>query len=154
MIRIYQRGDHVAISEIFPRAIHETASRVYTREQCEAWSERKPNPDHWRRRCELKRPFVAVEDGQVAGFLELDPDGHIDCMYVHPNHQRKGIASSLVAHAVRTCFEFGLRRVFVEASICARPVFEHKGFKVVEERTVVIRGVGLMNYEMELWRPE
>jgi putative acetyltransferase len=152
MIRRYQHGDHRAIAEIFPLAIHEIASEVYSAEQCDAWSEKNPNPQHWEERCEKKQPFVYVENEEVAGFIELDPDGHIDCMYVHPNHKRKGIASALIDQAVQIAFTSGVRRVFVEASICAKPVFENKGFRVIEEKEVTIRGVNLTNYNMELER--
>jgi ribosomal protein S18 acetylase RimI-like enzyme len=153
MIRIFQHGDHQAIAEIFCRAVHEIACAAYTPEQCLAWSAREPNYDHWQRRCELKRPFVAIADGEVAGFLELDPDGHIDCAYIHPKFQRRGIMTGLVAHAVNTCFVFGLKRVYVEASICARPLFEKAGFTVVGENIVTIQGVELLNFRMEKLRP-
>lgn len=150
MIRVYQNGDHAAIAEIFSRAVHEIASQVYTPEQCEVWASREINYDHWQRRCELKRPFVAVENGRIAGFLELDPDGHIDCAYINPDFQRRGIMTALVRHAVETCFAFRLTRVHVEASLCIRPLLEKVGFKVIEERTVTIRAIGLVNYRMEL----
>src|SRR5262245_4382697 len=122
MIRSYQLGDHEAIARIFPAAVHQIASTVYTPEQFLAWSAREPNYDHWQKRCAQKQPFVAVIDGQIAGFLELDPDGHIDCAYINPQFQRRGIMSRLVEHAVRTCFERGVNRLYVEASICARPM--------------------------------
>lgn len=150
MIRPFQHGDHVAIAEIFTRAVHEIAREVYSEEQCLAWSNREPNPTHWKRRCELKRPFVYVVGPEIAGFLELDPDGHIDCAYVHPKFQRRGIASALVRHAAETCFAFGLGRVYVEASLCAKPMFEKLGFKVLEEVQANVRGVELVNYRMEL----
>ena len=152
MIRIYRHGDHPAVARIFTRAVHEIASAVYSREQCLAWSDPEPNVDHWRRRCELKRPFVAEIGTDVAGFLELDPDGHIDCAYVNPDHQRRGVMSALARHAVTTCFDMDVNRLAVDASICARPLFERVGFSVVEERTALVRGVGLTNYRMELVR--
>ena len=154
MIRPYRVGDHLAISEIFPRAIHEIASEAYTAEQCSAWSEKKPNPDYWRKRCEKKMPFVFVQNGEVVGFLELDPDGHIDCMYVHPNEKRKGVASTLIEHAINANTSAGNQRIFVEASICAKPVFEKKGFNVIKEKEVLIKGVSLKNYDMELNQAE
>ena len=150
MIRIYQHGDHGAIARIFTRAVHEIACEAYTPEQCLAWSERKPNEEHWRKRCELKRPFVAVTDGEISGFLELDPDGHIDCAYVNPDFKRRGIMLGLVHHAVETAFAFKLQRVFVDASICAKPLFEKAGFKVIRENIVTIGGIELLNYKMEL----
>lgn len=150
MIRVFQHGDHVSIAEIFTNAVHQIASEVYSREQCLAWSALEVNYEHWKKRCELKRPFVAVPEGEISGFLELDSDGHIDCAYVNPKFKRRGIMTCLVRHAVETCFAFKIRRVHLEASICARPLFEKLGFKVVHENMVTIKGVDLLNYKMEL----
>jgi putative acetyltransferase len=152
MIRVFQHGDHFAIAEIFTNAVHQIASEVYTLEQCLAWSSREVNYDHWKKRCALKRPFVDVTDSEISGFLELDPDGHIDCAYINPKFKRRGIMTGLVKHAVATCFEFNVRRVYVDASICAKPLFEKAGFKVIRENIVTINGVDLLNFKMELWR--
>ena len=149
-IRKFQHGDHVAIAEIFTRAVHEIAAEVYTPEQCLAWSDREVNYEHWRRRCELKRPFVAVSGSEISGFLELDPDGHIDCAYINPDFKRRGIMTRMVEHAITTCFDLNIRRMYVDASICAKPMFEKVGFLVVEEHMVNINGVELLNYKMEL----
>jgi putative acetyltransferase len=40
-------------------------------------------------------------------------------------------------------------RVYVEASICARPMFEKLGFTILSENQVDLGGVKLMNYLME-----
>ncbi|MFC7337201.1 GNAT family N-acetyltransferase [Haloferula chungangensis] len=150
MIRIYQHGDHHSIARIFSRAVHEIASEVYSPEQCLAWSQVEPQPEHWEKRCELKRPFVAVKQSQIAGFLELDPDGHIDYAYVNPDFKRQGIMTRLVTHAVDVAFSMNLPRVYVEASICAKPLFERAGFCVIADRGVDLSGIHLQNYEMEL----
>ena len=60
--------------------------------------------------------------------------------------------TSLVRHAVDTCFAFKIHRVYVDASICARPLFEKVGFKVTRENIVTIDGVDLLNFKMELLR--
>lgn len=150
MIRIFQHSDHVAIADIFSAAVHEIASEVYTEEQCLAWCVRETNYGHWKNRCELKRPFVAMAGSEIAGFFELDPDGHIDCAYINPKYKRKGIMTSLVRHAVDTCFALNLNRVYVDASICAKPMFEKMGFTLIRENMVTIQGVELLNYKMEL----
>jgi len=58
--------------------------------------------------------------------------------------------TALVTHAVATCFEFRITRVYVEASLCAKPMFEKLGFTVTQENWVQIKGVKLLNYKMEL----
>jgi putative acetyltransferase len=150
MIRIFQYGDERKIAEIFRGAVHEIARDVYSAEQCLAWSSTEPDYDRWEKRCGLKRPFIYQEDGEIAGFLELDTDGHIDCAYINPKYQRRGIMSQLVRHAVSACHSMGLERVYAEASICAKPLFEKLGFNIIREKQVTINGVALQNYDMEL----
>ncbi|MEM9444439.1 MAG: GNAT family N-acetyltransferase [Verrucomicrobiota bacterium] len=149
MIRIFQHGDHIEIAEIFFRAIHEIGSEAYNKEQCLAWSDRIPDYEHWKSRCELKKPFVSTEKREITGFLELDSNGHIDCAYIKPEFKRRGIMTKLVEHAIQTCFENKLDKVVVEASICAKPLFEKLGFTVMEDCLVDIKGVKLRNYKME-----
>jgi putative acetyltransferase len=150
LIRDYRHGDHVAIATIFCRAVHEIACADYTPAQCAAWSGTKPNPAHWEKRCERKQPFVNVVNGAIAGFLELDPDGHIDCAYVNPDFQRRGIMTGLVRHAIKVASALKLPRLYVEASIGARCLFERLGFHVLTAQEVAIGAERLVNYRMEL----
>jgi len=150
VIRAYQTGDHLAVANIFSDAVHQIAREVYTEEQCLAWASKEVNYEHWEKRCELKRPFVSVMDGQIAGFLELDPDGHIDCAYVNPQFKRQGVMTSLLKHAIHVCFSSPIGRMYVDASICAKPLFEKHGFRVIRENMVQIGQVQLLNYKMEL----
>ncbi len=48
------------------------------------------------------------------------------------------IASRLIDRAVADNTAAELERVFVEASLCARPLFERKGFRVTAENRVRI----------------
>jgi putative acetyltransferase len=148
-IRGYRPGDEKDIAEIFVRAIHEVARAFYSEEQCLAWSDKEPNVEHWRERCAWKRPWISVMDGRVAGFLELDADGHIDCAYTHPKFQRRGVISGLVRHAEQIAMEAGLERLYVEASLVARPMFEKLGFVVLAENLAERKGITLINYRMQ-----
>jgi putative acetyltransferase len=70
-------------------------------------------------------------------------------MYVHPEHEGRGIASALL-----TCLETAARReslvrLFTEASITARPFFERRGFTVLTAQLVEFRGEEFKNYRME-----
>lgn len=49
--------------------------------------------------------------------------------------------------------DLNLKRVFAEVSITAKPFFEAKGFKVVKQQNVDIRGVKLTNFIMENIKP-
>jgi putative acetyltransferase len=43
----------------------------------------------------------------------------------------------------------GIVRLFTEASITARPFFEHSGFSLIAEQVVVCRGVEFVNFRMD-----
>jgi putative acetyltransferase len=85
----------------------------------------------------------------IAGFVDLEPDGHIDMLYVHAEHQAKGVARALLAHIENVAIRLGLDRLYTEASITARTAFEHRGFLVVATQTVLLRGETFTNYRME-----
>lgn len=148
----YYTGQYQDIARIFVEAVHQTAAKHYADDQVNAWSGRIPNDEHWRIRCEFKRPFVYEVHGRVAGFLELDTDGHIDCHYVDPAYNRRGIGGALLAHAIQVCDARGLDRMYVEASHVAKGLYLKHGFRIVRPNTVTIDDVTLDNWIMERLR--
>ncbi|RYD24135.1 MAG: GNAT family N-acetyltransferase [Verrucomicrobiaceae bacterium] len=158
MVRRYQHGDHLAIGRIFHDAIHRLASRDYTPEQLNAWSGAKGDPDQWSRdwqaRCERKQPFVKELGGNVVGFIELDPDGHIDCTFVDPDHAGQGIMDEIMTEVKRHAASRGIPRLFAEVSLTARGFFERQGFIHVRDNTAMVNGIGLSNFIMEWDAPD
>lgn len=149
LVRALSDGEADALFEIFFRAVRETARRDYTEEQVRAWA-----PDDMDRaafaRARLRHPtWVAERDRRIAGFADLEPDGHVDMLFVHPEFQHKGVARALLAVVEAEARSRRLARLFVEASITARRRFEISGFVVIAEQTVTKRGVDLTNFRME-----
>ncbi len=101
------------------------------------------NPDH------RKLPYIAEENGEIVGFGELEVDGHIDCFYCHSKYQRKGIGLKLLNYLENTAKLQGIKRLYTEASITAKPFFQNQGFSVIREQQVERRGVWFKNYVME-----
>jgi putative acetyltransferase len=93
--------------------------------------------------------WVAVVDELVVGVTDLEPSGHLDRMYVHPEHEGRGIASALLTCLEAAARRQGLTRLFTEASITAKPFFEKRGFKVLTAQVVEFRGENFTNYRME-----
>ena len=146
-IRSYRPEDLDAVTGIFLAAIRETAAKDYDRAQIEAWA--KVDRDAWAER-RLSRPtWVAIVAGNPVGFTDLEPDGHLDMMFVHPAHQRAGVATALLERVEAAAQEQGLSRLFTEASITARPFFERRGFCLLAAQVVGIRGQVLANFRME-----
>ncbi|WNJ97929.1 GNAT family N-acetyltransferase [Vibrio ruber] len=137
------------IADLFYQSVHAIDPAIYTPEQKAAWAPAPVNYELWSERLSIKKPFVAIIDNHVAGFIELDSDGHIDCTYTHPNFQGIGVASSLYEHLLSQAKEAGMTRLYVEASLIAKPFFERRGFTVVKQNEVQRNGESLINFSME-----
>jgi len=148
-IRLYQTTDAAMLTALFRDSVRHIASRDYTTSQVRAWAPDVIDERRFGERCERKSTWVARIADRIAGFADLEPDGHIDMLYVHPEFARRGVARALLTHIESVARGFELRRLYTEASITARPVFEAMGFRVVVPQTVTIRGETLTNFRME-----
>jgi len=148
-IRPYRENDAREIAELFRDTVHSVNSRDYTREQLAVWAPQEIDYEHWKRRLDEKRPVVAEISEKIVGFAELDPDGHIDCFYVHKDYQRRKIGQRMLDGITRNAKGIGIRRLYSEVSITAVPFFEKNGFRMVKENTVLRNGIPLRNYVME-----
>ena len=148
-IRPYGVTDAAALTNLFRSSVREVASQDYTASQIRAWAPDEIDAVQFGRRCEAKSTWVAEIQGRIAGFSDLEPDGHIDMLYVHPDFVRRGVARALLEHLEEAARTNALRRLYTEASLTARPVFEAMGFRMVAPQTVTIRGESMTNYRME-----
>ena len=148
-LRPYQRDDAPALLALFRDTIRRVNSRDYSPAQIAAWASDDLDTGRWFGRFTGRFVPVAEENGRSVGFAELEPNGHIDRVYVSADHQRRGIGRQLLAAVVAEARRVGLARLFTEASITARPFFEAQGFVVLVPQVVRCRGVEFVNYRME-----
>lgn len=150
IIRNYIADDAPQLANIYYYTIHNINAQDYSEEQVNAWAPSSSlELTGWKKKWETITPLVALIDNKIAGFTEFEPSGHIDCFYVHHEYQGVGIGSSLMNEIFKKANDLKLKRVFAEVSITAKPFFEAKGFKVIKQQDVDIRGVKLTNFIME-----
>lgn len=148
-LRPYAPSDLEAIIAVFTSAVRRVAVRDYTPEQVLAWAPDDIDRARWAARRENRETWVAVVDGVVAGFSDLEPDGHLDMMFVDADHQGIGVAGRLIAAVEASARRQGMERIFTEASLTARPFFEHSGFVVLVAQEIPVGDQMLRNFRME-----
>lgn len=149
-IRPLRPDDIDALIELFRAAVRRVASRDYTPAQLMAWAPDRIDREPWVARYERRPAWVAEIDGGVpVGFSDLEPDGHLDMMYVHPDHQGRGIATALLAQVEQAAHERGIDNLYTHASLTARPFFERRGFTLIRQQMVTVRGQSFINFRME-----
>lgn len=148
-IRGYRASDAPEIARLFYETVRSVNRADYSEEQVRAWAPRVPDPEKLHARAACRRTLVAEERGEVVGFAELEEDGRLDMLYLRKDAVGRGVGRRLYEAVEREARSLRLGRICTEASITARPFFERRGFRVVRERKVTVRGVSMTNFEME-----
>lgn len=147
-IREYEPADCSEIAALFYQTVHEVNKQDYTIEQLNAWAAGKVDLAAWNQSFLEHYTLVAVENGRIAGFGDIDETGYLDRLYVHKEHQREGIATALCSR-----LEAHVQgNILTHASITARPFFQKRGYKVLKEQQVERQNVLLTNFVMVLER--
>ena len=148
VVREYQPKDCKEIIRLFYDTVHNVNAKDYTEEQLDVWAAGKADIETWNRSLLEHYTLVALENGIIVGFGDIDKSGCLDRLYVHKDYQGKGVASAI-------CNKLEQRvqgKIFTHASITARPFFENRGYKVIKEQQVERQGIFLRNFVMEKYR--
>ena len=133
------------MAELFYETVHSVNAKDYSEAELNAWAAGNVDLDVWNRSFLAHHTLVAVESGAIVGFSDMDEDGYLDRLYVHREHQGRGIATAL-CDALEEASQ--ANRFTTHASITARPFFEGRGYRTVCAQQVERRGVKLTNYVM------
>lgn len=138
-LRPFLAADARRCAEVFRASIEELAAEDYDAEQREAWAAVANDEDAFADRLAGELTLVAVIDGTVAGFASLKGREEIDMLYVDPEFARRGAGKALIDALTRLAGARGGKRLTVDASETARPLFERDGFRA-EKRNLVRKG--------------
>ena len=141
----YEPKDFAELVTLFHDTVHTVNAREYDDEQLEAWAPAAPDMAHWKSVFTGQRTFVARDGWTIVGFATLSGN-EFDHLFVAQNRQHEGIGS-LLADAVESAAR---RPLTVFASITAKGFFEHRGYRVLYQQEVPLRGQTLTNFCMQL----
>ncbi|WP_050183844.1 GNAT family N-acetyltransferase [Domibacillus robiginosus] len=150
-IRRFRVSDIKQIVGLFYETIHSVNRKDYTQEQLEAWASKNDEGFRlasWKDSMSTHITYVALIDDRIVGFSDITQKGYLDRLYVHKDFQRQGIASSLISTLECEARKLGLAALNTNASITAKPFFEHHGYQLVQSQCVERNGVKLVNYKM------
>ena len=145
LIRQYAPSDCRELTKLFYNTVHQINAKDYTEEQLDAWATGEVNLEQWNQSLLEHYSLVAVDNGVITGFGDIDKTGYLDRLYVHKDYQGQGIATAICDALEKTA----PRGITVHASITARAFFEKRGYQVLREQQVERRGISLTNYVCE-----
>lgn len=151
--RRFHCEDAQAIVTLFRDTIRRINRNDYSDEQVRAWAPDEIDAASWADKLARRFALVIETGGVIIGFGDIEDDGHLDHLYVHADHQGRGVGRMLVAGLEAEARRRGLGRLFTEASITARPFFERHGYRVLAQQVVVCRSVKFVNFRMDKHLP-
>lgn len=152
ILREYQPSDCKELVELFYNTVHivnaKDYTKDYTKEQLDVWATGKIDLEMWNQSFQEHYSIVAVDDDIIVGFGDIDKTGYLDRLYVHKDHQGKGVAATICEKLEQAV----PGRVITHASITATKFFEKRGYQVIKEQQVERQGIFLTNFVMEKGR--
>ncbi|TQQ85355.1 GNAT family N-acetyltransferase [Peptacetobacter hominis] len=144
-IRRYKSDDVYNMAKLFYDTVHSINLNDYNEEQVNAWANGNVDLKLWDERYLNSYTVISEDKDIMVGFGNIDKSGYLDMLYVHKDYQKMGIATMICNELEKQADNC----VSVHASITAKPFFEKRGYIVIKEQRVNIRGVYLTNYVME-----
>ena len=94
-IRRYQQSDREILAELFYHTVHTVNAKDYTKEQLAVWADGKVDLEKWNQSLREHYSVVAVDEGVIVGFGDIDRTGYLDRLFVRADCQGKGIATAI-----------------------------------------------------------
>jgi putative acetyltransferase len=145
-LREYKTSDCEQLAKLFFQTVHSVNAKDYTKEQLDVWATGNVDLKEWDNSFNEHHTVIAIENNEIVGFGDIDVSGYLDRLFVHSEHQREGIASAICDELEQSV---SVKTITTHSSITAKPFFEHRGYRVIQEQTVIRNGIALTNYIME-----
>ena len=150
-LRPVKNTDLNQIAQLYFHTVRNINSRDYSNQQIEIWADTIKAEEFWQKRFENYTVYVVESDDEIVGFAEYQYPGHIDCFYVHHEYQRQGVGKLLLDGIEKTAKKEKTTRLFVDASITAKPFFLAQGFNELKQQIKIVNEVSFELFFMEKW---
>ena len=147
-------GDIAVLWELRTRAVAHGCAAHYAPEVLAVWLA-SPAPPALGRHIAQGGGIVAMEDDAILGYAVLDPlTGEVDAVFVEPGAQGRGVGRMLLDAIEAAARGAGYLRLFLSASLNARPFYRAAGFHALREELYPHRsGIGIASVLMEKLLP-
>ncbi len=147
-LRPFLPTDTATLAALFRSSIEELTGEDYDVDQQEAWAAAANDEEAFGEQLAGLLTLIATHEGQVAGFVALKGNAHIEMLYVHPQAAGMGVGAALCEAAETLARARGAEALGVDASDSALGFFQQRGY-VPQQRNSVSRGdVWLANTSM------
>lgn len=135
-------GDTLPVFALHVASIRTLGAEGYDSDRVRAWARKDHGPEGYPIKDDAHHFVVAERRSAVAGFGDLvpgsedvDADGEVRAVYVHPAHAGCGVGSSLLAELEGYARGTGFDSLELSASLNAVGFYERAGYERVRQET-------------------
>ncbi len=147
-LRPFLPDDAQALADIFCAAIETLAEEDYSEGQREAWATLADDIPRFRTKLAGGLTLVATINGEPVGFASLKGADCIDMLYVHPDHARQRVATTLVDALEKLAGARGAKKLTTDASDTAKPLFAARGYEATARNVLPLGDEWIANTTM------
>ena len=147
-IRQYQPTDAEAIAAIYRDAVISIGATAYDPEQIAVWSAFPDDIEEFRQTLQQGLTLVAVADGQLVAFGQLNPLNHIAFLYTASQAARQGYATEIYQQLEIYAIQQGIEQLHTEASRISKFFFLKMGYHITATEVVTRKGVEFERFKM------
>ncbi|MGO1246847.1 MAG: GNAT family N-acetyltransferase [Oceanisphaera sp.] len=150
LIRDFKDTDLSSLELIYHDAVMQQGRRGYSNEQVEYWAAFPYLYAADFKALVLKGYTRVMACNQIpVAFATLHPDDHLALLYVLGDHAGRGIAGRLCEDIEQEACRRNVSCLRTDASVLSRPVFEQRGYRLVEEEQLVKGDLEFTRFIME-----
>ena len=146
-IRTATPDDAARLHELHTAAVRQLCAPHYTPDIIDGWLANR-TPSGYLPAIERAAIFVVEHEGRIVGFGEADA-GFVVACYVEPTLARRGVGSTIMAHALTIARRGHDGPIRVEATLNAAAFYERFGFRAVARSSVRRNDVDIPVVRME-----
>lgn len=143
-------ADIPQLKDLFRDTVLAINIRNYTPEEVADWASCIDIPGRLAEQLANLYFIIAVDaEENILGFCSIRHDGYLHSIFVHKDHQRKGIATALLLHIENYAKKNSIHIITSEVSITALPFFKHHGYIIEQKQQVKANKLRMTNYRMK-----
>ncbi len=153
--RLAEPADVPALAALYADTARALGAWCYSPAQVAAWASFGADTPAFRDYVLGARTWVAEAGAGAAepcpgplGFCGIDAQGHVHSLYVRAGHNRRGLGTVLLAHALADARQRGLRHFSAWCTPFSEPLFARAGLVVVERPQAEFEGVSFQRCRM------
>ncbi|MEI6849593.1 MAG: GNAT family N-acetyltransferase [archaeon] len=108
----------------------------------------RQTPEELKKKIESRPFFVALENNKIIGSIDLE-DNEIKGLYVLSSEIKKGLGTKLLSHMEKLGKKNGIKVMNICSTKSAIPFYEKNGYKLVEIRKEMKKGIMMTFHLME-----